>query len=795
MSLWLIPYCAARPEPRIEEVMGSELSSREELLSIALAKAPCGAVVASTQQSGEILYINSEFTRVTGYGLSDIPDVATWLQRAYPDPDYRAEVMGNWERDVTEPGRDVIYNVTRKDGEQRRMLLRAQLLPGERMIVMILDVSEHVRVQDQYRESEERYRNLIEALPLGVVVHTRDSIVFVNQRAAEMMRAASPEELVGRSALEFVHPDSLESVRSRLRALFEENQPQPAVEEKFVRLDGTVFDAEVLGRAVDWHGQKASQVVFGDITGRKESQRKLIESELRFSRLAEAIDQVVWVMEVNPERCVYVSPAWARIWGSNPQVLYDDPAEWSKPILEEDRAPSVQVWRDCLAGKISSFDISYRIRHTDGGIRWIEDAGAVILDEDGHPHAISGIAKDVTQRREAELERQKLERRIQNAQKLESLAVMAGGVAHDFNNLLLGILGFTDLALMDLPVESPVRGYLDGIESSAQSAADLARQMLAYAGKGSFVSSRVNVRRMIEEVSHLVEAAVMKRNIVRYHFSDDAPTIQADPTQFRQVIMNLVTNAAEAIGDKSGHIDISTGVQEITEDSSSLGHSDALEPGTYAFIEVSDDGAGMDSETCRRVFDPFFTTKLTGHGLGLAAVSGIVKSHHGMIDVVSEPGRGTTFKVLLPAIREGGETVTGQQADEGERGGSGKILLVDDDETARIVVGTMLRRAGYDVILAEDGLVAVTAFERSSSEIDCVILDLVMPRMDGVETYGRLHDIRPDIPVLLSSGFDEKDALSRFSSEGLAGYLQKPYKSAQLFEALHRAMRRAREGD
>lgn len=391
------------------------------------------------------------------------------------------------------------------------------------------------------------------------------------------------------------------------------------------------------------------------------------------------------------------------------------------------------------------------------------------------------------ERKWAEDERAKLEAQVQHAQKLESLGVLAGGIAHDFNNLLTGILGNADLALMSLTEESPARTSVKEIRTTAERAADLSRQMLAYSGRGSFVIEPVDMNDVAREMAQLLEVSISKKVSIDYLFSPDLPDVVADVTQLRQVIMNLITNASDAIGDTEGTITIETGIEEC--DRSMLAESyldDQLPEGTYVRLRVSDTGAGMDSETLQRVFDPFFTTKFTGRGLGLAAVLGIVRGHRGAIHVDSEPGRGTTFRILLPSqdhapAREEPKTEVEAPPESARPSG---VLLVDDEETIRNVARVMLESGGYTVLTASDGIEAVEIFKARGDEIGCVVLDMTMPRMDGVETFRELRAIRDDARVIMSSGYAEQEVKGRFSDGELAGFVQKPYSTMSFLDTV-----------
>ena len=412
----------------------------------------------------------------------------------------------------------------------------------------------------------------------------------------------------------------------------------------------------------------------------------------------------------------------------------------------------------------------------------------VLFNEENLLEDIAATASQVILAAQAEQQRHELETQVRQAQKLESLGVLAGGIAHDFNNLLTAILGHANLALMDLARDSPTYESLREIEQAAIRAAELCRQMLAYAGKGRFIIESVNLSRLIEELAQLLRISISKKVELRCQLAEGLPAIEADPTQMRQVAMNLVINAAEAIGEAEGVISLSTGVLQCSEDD--LRGNQFVEspaPGRYVSLEVTDTGCGMDAETRARIFDPFFTTKFTGRGLGLAAVLGIVRSHRGTLSVESEPGRGTTFRVLFPASAE-----TAVPAESGRDAppwrGTGTILLVDDEEAVRNIAARMLERCGFTVLRARDGREAVEIFRARTSEIVCVLLDLAMPRMDGEETYRELRRIHPGVRVVLASGYHDPEVAQRFRGADLAGFIAKPYRvevlSAKLREAL-----------
>ncbi len=383
------------------------------------------------------------------------------------------------------------------------------------------------------------------------------------------------------------------------------------------------------------------------------------------------------------------------------------------------------------------------------------------------------------ERKRAIEDRLELERQLLHAQKLESLGVLAGGIAHDFNNILTAIVGNTELALMQLPEESPVKDNLMRIEKAAVRATDLAKQMLAYSGRGKFVIETIDINRLIEEMGRMVEVSISKKVTLRYNLSSNLPKVNIDATQIRQVLMNLVINASEAIGESDGVVAISTGsVQCDSQYLKDMWRMDQLAGGRYVFLEVADTGCGMTREVIDKLFDPFFTTKFTGRGLGMAAVLGIVRGHHGAIKVQSDVGAGTTFQILLPASGSPGEVSLPEESVDAWHG-DGTVLLVDDEETVRDIGREMLKNLGYEVVTAANGVEALDIIA-VRQDINLVILDLTMPQMDGMQCFKALRPLKPELKVIMSSGFNEQEVTKQIEHEGLAGFIQKPYRLADL---------------
>ncbi len=386
-------------------------------------------------------------------------------------------------------------------------------------------------------------------------------------------------------------------------------------------------------------------------------------------------------------------------------------------------------------------------------------------------------------------DRKQLEASLRQAQKVESLGILAGGIAHDFNNLLMGVLGHADVALLKSHAGSPVGDELHNISSAAMRAADLTRQMLAYAGQGKFMVEALNLSRLVEEIGNLLEVSISTNVDLKYSFADELPAIEADASQIQQVIMNLIMNASEAIEGRAGTITVSTSAIQVDRHYLAGAYlNDELPDGAYVCLEVADNGCGMDAEIQRKIFDPFFTTKFAGRGLGLAAVLGIIRGHHGALKISSQPGVGSTFKALFPAVMSGttAQVITRDRVDEWR--GTGTILVVDDEEAVRLAAKAMIETCGMTVATADGGQAALDIFRDRGDEIVAVLLDLTMPHMDGEETFRELRRINPNINVILSSGFDEQETTSRFAGSGLAAFIHKPYGLRQLIAKLREVL-------
>jgi two-component system, cell cycle sensor histidine kinase and response regulator CckA len=599
-------------------------------------------------------------------------------------------------------------------------------------------------------------------------------------RAAKLF-GWSEEEAIGRSIHEFnfIHPDDVDGVWHMLHGLATAKEKSCVHENRNTDRHGGVHHCVWYNSVVKKEdGSVSSYLCLAqEVTLQVETMEKLRASERLLQTLIDATNTGYALLD-GRGRILAVNGKYAPAFGLKHAGEFADrlfsefiatrqqeqfTLEMSR-LLETGHLHNVEVDISGTSEQVTPFELNAKVEHTDAGPR------------------IHMFYRDIASRRRAAEEHQALERKLLETQKLESLGVLAGGIAHDFNNLLTGILGNASLAASVLGPNSPVHTYLEQVEKASLRAADLCKQMLAYSGKGRFVVTENDFNRLVNETTDLLRVSISKRANLQFQLATALPAVNADATQLRQVIMNLVINASEALSDGDGTITISTGMLRLTAADLVAAHApvEAL-PGEFVWCDVADTGCGMTSEVVARIFDPFFTTKFTGRGLGLAAVMGIVRSHRGALQVRSEPGVGTVFRVLLPAARRPAREMIGPPSTVTGWRSSGTVLLVDDEETVRITTGRMLEGIGFSVITAGDGHEAVETFAKNP-DVRFVLLDLSMPRMDGVEAFRAIRKIRADVRVLLMSGFTKIEAMKRFRMDGLGGFIQKPFTMRQLAE-------------
>ena len=480
----------------------------------------------------------------------------------------------------------------------------------------------------------------------------------------------------------------------------------------------------------------------------------------------------------------YVSPNASEVFGWTAEEFLRGDIAYADLIAESSGARVArEVTEATESGVLSFVHEPYEIVHRSGGSRWLYDATKIVRDDAGNATHYVGYVIDVTERVTAQRERQGLEMRLLHTQKLESLGVLAGGVAHDFNNLLTGILGHAALALKDVDGDSRVRPHLVQIEKLTTQAAELTRQLLAYSGRGRFEIQPCDLGDIVHEMRNMLDVVVSKKARVIFERQERLPAIMADRTQLQQIVMNLITNASDALEGRAGTIRMHVGVRSLSaEDCGDLAEWD-VKPGEYVELCVSDDGVGMNEETRARLFDPFFSTKVDGRGLGLSAVLGVVRGHHGALRIQSELGQGTTFRVFFPTTDELIPAAK-KLPPRDEWRGQGIVLIVDDQAPIRAVASNMMEHLGFETLCASNGERALELYHSYGDDIVLVLLDLTMPIMDGNETLEELLKLRTDLPVIMSSGYDQ----SADVSTKIRAFLKKPYRIHDVREAVRKAL-------
>ncbi|HLI83199.1 MAG TPA: PAS domain S-box protein [Bryobacteraceae bacterium] len=650
------------------------------------------------------------------------------------------------------------------DGTYRYFLVTALKLNG-RIYASALDVTEFKRRQ------RARYQILFKTSKDGIVLvdGKTGTIVDVNRQTEEML-GYQAAELIGQKlwdAPPFISASIGRRVFGSLRAIRTVRR-----EETLTTKNGSAIDCELLCHSYYEGAHRMVQCNVRDISERRRHEAALRESEERLRVILEGIkDYAIFLTDKSG-----IIQSWNRggeqvtgyteseIVGQSMEVLF----------TPEDRADGVPETLMRAAVRDGSAEEERWHARKDGSRFFGSGVLTSLWHPDGRLRGFVKVMRDITRWKQTD-------EALREGQRLESIGLLAGGIAHDFNNLLTGIIGNASLAAEELPRGVRARRMVDEVIAAGTRAADLTRQLLAYAGKGRFTLEAFRLSDVIREIRELIQASIPPNVQLELQLEENLPAVYADPSQMQQVAMNLVINAAEAIEDH-GTVRVSTGCRELSgEDLAAAEGLAHLKAGQYVYLEVRDTGVGMEEQVKARIFDPFFTTKFTGRGLGLSAVVGIVRAHHGGIQVESAPQLGSTFRIYLPAIEEQPQPRTTPEPALPQTG-SGTILLAEDERMVRHVSQEALERRGFRVLTATNGREAVELFRRRASEISLVVLDMAMPVMSGEEARRHIEQIRPDVPVLVSSGYSEEIAFSRFGPGKLGHFIQKPYTARQLTE-------------
>lgn len=731
--------------------------------------------IAIANPDGRYVMVNPAFCTQTGYSQEELQ---TMFVTDLLLPGIQPELFRHINQTGTPGQREA--QLRRKDGRTFYALISGaplHLETGHFTLGIVHDITQQKRNETILRESEERFRALVENAAEGIVVLDANGLIQYIGPAEERLMGSKPEALLGQSAFANFHPDDLPHVWQ----VWHDGLQQPGVivmlEYRARHEDGSWRSFEATGHNLLHDPRVAGIVVnYRDITARKQAEETIRQQEQDLRVLVEqmpigivTLDLNGIITDINPRGLeILGSPGRAHTIGLNaltlPPLVHAGISAVFIRVLQTGQQEALETWYTSLWGTDAASPVAYLL------IR-------VVPHFNGSNQQIGLIAmiEDLTQRMQAE-------EGMRQMQKLESLGVLAGGVAHDFNNLLVAMLGQTSLALAKMKSNCPARPHIEKAITAAEHAAQLTQQLLAYSGRGRFQVAPLDFNQLIKENLNLFEATIPRHIHLQTQFADTLPLLVADVSQMQQVVMNLIINAAEAIGDQPGTISVTTNLYpESTPDRDYWQY--VVMPavaGPYVTLEIGDTGAGILPEMLPRIFDPFFTTKQTGHGLGLAAVLGIIKGHQGGLWVHSEMQQGTVFRLLLPPQDTRPTKPVKSRVVVDTAVSIGLVLVIDDETAVYEAIHDMLSLEGIRTLSAANGQQGLTLYRQHQTDISLILLDLSMPGWSGNRTLQELRQINPAVPIILSSGYSENEAREQFADLGPTGFLPKPYATEDL---------------
>lgn len=772
----VIEYCK---DISVRKQAENDLRTQRDLLDSLFENILMGVTV--WDQAGNLLQCNEGFTRLTGYGLETIKNLDDWFPKAYPDPQYRQKVLHDWQESSRQDSAVCEYSVTCLNGRVLDLEFRASFLPDGRAVVSMVDVCERRKAENALRESEDRFRALSEESPLGVSLIDQDGrYEYLNPAFINIFGYTLSDLKTGKDWFRLAYPD--EAYRKEVVRLWQQDLDQYPQEDAHTRtLEVRCKNGEsktVMFRpvATTAHGQF---VLYEDISERIQGELALKQSEEKFRQIVQSSPMGIHMFELRESgRLIFLgaNPAADRILGIDHGQFMGKSIEEAFPSLMQTEVPG----RYRLAARYGKSWYTEMLDYEDHHISGAFEVNAFQTA----PGKVTVMFLDRTEQKRAQQDKAKLESQLRQAQKMEAVGTLAGGVAHDFNNILTAIMGYGELAQLAAAKKQDNTAQLDQIVISAGRARDLVKQLLTFSRRSETDQKPMDLNLLLVQSVKMLERTIPKMVDIQLILADGLDDIQADATQLEQVLMNLAGNASDAMPD-GGRLVLET--SSVVLDGRLTSKHLGLSAGRYVLLTVTDTGQGMDQKTLGQIFDPFFTTKEIGKGtgLGLSTVYGIVQTHNGHISCYSEPGEGATFKIYLPSVEPAGRSVQREESPQHQiPGGNETILLVDDEPAIREMGAAILADMGYQMHQAASGEEALKAYQEAAAAIDLVILDLGMPGMGGHRCLGELLAMDPGAKVLIASGYSANGKVKDTLNQGAAGFIAKPFTRRDLLETV-----------
>jgi two-component system cell cycle sensor histidine kinase/response regulator CckA len=747
---------------------------------------------------GNFIFFNDIICNSLGYTRKELMGVNF---RTYTKA-VNAELIQHIFQEIYRTGKPktlINFEVFRKDGSSMIIDHSISLMRGPTGEAIgfrgvARDITDRIRAEKLLRESEEKYRTVLETMEEGLFeFDLKGNTTFVNDAACRLT-GYDRDELIGMDYRKRFPPETARLMKKIYNRIYETGKPEFIMDYEIIRKDGSIRTLQSNVALIrDAAGQpKGFRTLVRDVTDRKKAEEALGMSEDRYRMIVENIHETIWSMD-HDLRYTYISPSIFRISGYTAYEMQNI-IPLSQQMTPESHALALQVVdeelaKEQLGGRVDSVHtriLELEMYHKSGGTYWAEVTGTFNRDENGKIIRIVGVTRDITERKTAEIEKKRLEGQLLQAQKMESVGRLAGGVAHDFNNMLTVIHGYAEMIKSRLPQDDPIFRDVLEIEKAASHSRDLTRQLLAFSRKQIIEPKLMDLNALISGTEKILSRLIGTDIDLRFYPGKNIWKIMFDHSQLEHILVNLVANARDAMTN-GGKLTIETENIHLNEAYCKT-HLGFL-PGYYVLLGVSDDGAGMDREILQHVFEPFFTTKETGRGtgLGLATVYGIVKQNNGFINVYSEPGKGTTFKIYIPRSIEQGEVVE-EAAEEAPVSGTGTILLVEDEDMVRQITTEMLESIGYKVVATGDPRDALSFLGKGGTEFELVITDVVMPGMSGNELRTCIESVRPGTKLLFISGYTSNVILHRGVLEEGVHFIQKPFSISDLARKVSEAI-------